>query len=227
MSACRIVVLVSGGGTNLQALMDAAAGGFIPGRVVAVISNVPGAYALERARRAGIPAEVVDQRDFPSRAVFEAELLRRVEAHHPDVVALAGFMRILGSAFVTALRGRMLNIHPSLLPRFRGLHTHRRAIEAGAAEHGASVHFVTEELDGGPVILQAAVPVLPGDDERRLAARVLDKEHIIYPLAVRWLCQGRLEMVEDGAWLDGAPLERPLRLERLPEAEWAALARRR
>jgi phosphoribosylglycinamide formyltransferase-1 len=226
MGTCRIVVLISGGGTNLQALIDATASGFIPGRIVAVISNEPEAYGLERARRAGIPAEVVDHRAFPSREAFEAELLARIERHRPDVVALAGFMRVLGPRIVAVLRGRMLNIHPSLLPRHRGLHTHRRALEAGEAEHGASVHFVTEELDGGPVILQAAVPVLPGDDEGRLAARVLEKEHLIYPLAVRWLCQGRVEMTDHGVLLDGRPLQRPLRLDRLPEAEWAPLARR-
>lgn len=225
MAECRIVVLISGGGTNLQALIDAVASGFIPGRIVAVISNVPHAYGLERAQRAGIPVEVVDHRMYPSRRAFEAVLRERIERHRPDVVALAGFMRILGPETVAAFQGRMLNIHPSLLPKFRGLHTHRRALEAGEAEHGASVHFVTDELDGGPVVLQARVPVRPGDDEQRLAARVLEREHVIYPLVMRWLCQGRLQMRDGRAWLDGEPLEQPLQLDQLPAAQWAALVR--
>ncbi len=217
MPDCRIVVLISGGGTNLQALIDASAAGWIPGRIVNVISNEPDAFGLERARRAGIPTEVLDHRTFPTREAFDVALRARIEAYRPDVVALAGFMRILGAGIVSAFRGRMLNIHPSLLPKFRGLHTHRRALEAGEAQHGASVHFVTDELDGGPVILQAAVPVLQGDDERRLAARVLEKEHVIYPLVVRWLCEGRLAMRGDRVWFDGRPLQRPLRLEALAQ----------
>lgn len=186
----RLVVLISGGGSNLQAFIDAAADPSYPCEVVAVISNRAGVFGLERAARAGIPAEVLDHTAFPTRAAFDAALADRIDAYAPDLVILAGFMRILTPGFVTRYAGRLLNIHPSLLPKFPGLHTHQRAIDAGDAEAGATVHLVTEELDGGPVILQARVPVLPGDTAETLAARVLVEEHRIYPEAARLVSLG-------------------------------------
>ncbi len=208
----RVVVLISGSGTNLQALIDAASAG-APFRIVAVISNEPDAFGLERARRCGIPTAVVNHRDYPDRPSFETELARAIDIHDPGLLALAGFMRILTPAFVARYLGRMLNIHPSLLPKYRGLHTHERALAAGETEHGASVHFVTAELDGGPVIIQAVVPVLPGDTPQTLAARVLVQEHRIYPVAVRWFAEGRLQLGTDGrVYLDGQPLETAYRL---------------
>ena len=209
-----VVVLISGGGTNLQALIDAANGG-LPVEIRAVISNQPDAYGLERARRAGIPTEVLDHRDFPDREAFDKALERLIDGYRPGLVLLAGFMRILTPGFVEHYLGRMFNIHPSLLPKFQGLHTHRRALESGEEEHGASIHFVTEELDGGPVILQARVPVHPGDTEETLAARVLEQEHRIYPLAVKWFAEGRLALKDHQVLFDGKPLEKPLQLHEL------------
>jgi phosphoribosylglycinamide formyltransferase-1 len=207
-----VVVLISGSGSNLQALIDATANG-LPARIVAVISNRSDAYGLERARRAGIPTQVLSHKGYPDRESYDAALAKRIDAYRPGLVVLAGFMRILSPGFVQHYQGRMLNIHPSLLPEFRGLHTHQRALEAGAAEHGASVHFVTEELDGGPLIIQARVPVLPGDDPETLAARVLRQEHRIYPRAVEWFALGRLRLERGRVLLDGRPLERPALIE--------------
>jgi len=189
----RLVVLISGGGSNLQAFIDAAADPAYPCEVVAVISNRAGVFGLERAARADIPAEVLDHTAFASRDAFDTALADRIDAHAPDLVILAGFMRILTPGFVARYDGRLLNIHPSLLPKYPGLHTHQRAIDAGDAEAGATVHLVTEELDGGPVILQARVPVLPGDTADTLAARVLVEEHRIYPEAARLVTLGRWE----------------------------------
>ena len=186
----RLVVLISGGGSNLQAFIDACADPAYPCEVVAVISNRAGVFGLERAAKAGIPAEVLDHTGFPSRESFDAALADRIDLHRPDIVILAGFMRILTPGFVTRYAGRLLNIHPSLLPKYPGLHTHQRAIDAGDTEAGATVHLVTEELDGGPVLLQARVPVLPGDTAETLAARVLVQEHRIYPEAARLLASG-------------------------------------
>ncbi|ROR35069.1 phosphoribosylglycinamide formyltransferase [Inmirania thermothiophila] len=213
MSGIGVVALISGRGSNLQAILDEAAAGRLPVQVRAVISNRPEAQGLARAQAAGIATEVVDHTAFPDRLAFEAALTEAIDRHRPDLVLLAGFMRVLSAQTVARYAGRMLNIHPSLLPAFRGLHTHRRALEAGVREHGASVHFVTADLDGGPVIVQARVPVLPGDDEARLAARVLRQEHRIYPLAVRWFAEGRIR--QDGArvLLDGLPLAAPVRFE--------------
>jgi len=209
----RCVVLISGGGTNLQALIDAQRRG-LPIDIRAVVSNEPMAYGLQRARQAGIATRVLDHRAFPNRTAYDRGLIRLIDELEPSMVLLAGFMRILTAPFVARYHGRLLNIHPSLLPELRGLHTHRRALESGARIHGASVHFVTDELDGGPVIVQARVPVLPGDEPESLAARVLEKEHIIYPLAARWLAEGRLELGQDGmARLDGQVLERPYLLD--------------
>jgi phosphoribosylglycinamide formyltransferase-1 len=202
---CRLVVLISGSGSNLQAFIDACRDPGYPCTVAGVISNRPGVRGLERAAQAGIPTRVLDHREYPDRAAFDAALADAVAGFEPDLVILAGFMRILGGGFVGRFAGRLLNIHPSLLPKYPGLHTHQRAIEAGDAEAGASVHFVTEELDGGPVILQARVPILPGDTPETLAARVLVEEHRVYPLAARLFAQGRLRLDDGRALLDDRP----------------------
>ncbi len=205
-----IVVLVSGGGSNLQAIIDAIGRGELPARIQAVISNRPGVLALERAARASIPTEVVDHTAHGTREDYDQALMATIDRHRPALVVLAGFMRILTPEFVRHYHGRLLNIHPSLLPRHRGLHTHRRALEAGDSEHGATVHFVTEELDGGPRVIQARVPIHPDDTPETLAARVLEKEHRIYPLAIRWFAEGRLRQGNDRALLDGRPLDEPV-----------------
>lgn len=201
---CAIVVLISGNGSNLQALIDArAAGGFV---ISAVISNKADAYGLQRAALAGIPTRVLDHKQFPDRETFDRQLAQEIDAFSPQLVVLAGFMRILSAPFVQHFSGRMLNIHPSLLPDYRGTHTHERVLEAGEPQHGVSVHFVTEELDGGPVVLQAVVPVLADDTRDTLAARVARQEHLIYPKAVSWYAAGRLRMKDNAAWLDGQSL---------------------
>lgn len=189
-----IVILISGLGSNMQAIARACQAEQWNARIAAVISNRADAPGLAFAQEHGIATAVVDHLGFEARAAFDAELARTVEAYAPDVVVLAGFMRILGDAFVAQFAGRMVNVHPSLLPAFTGLHTHRRAIEAGCKLAGATVHFVTPELDFGPIIAQAAVPVLAGDTPQTLAARVLEVEHQMYPRAVRWLVDGRLSV---------------------------------
>ena len=188
----QIVILISGRGSNMEAIVGACAAEVWNARVAAIISNRADAPGLAFARRHGIATAVIDHAAFASRAAFDAELARIVEGFAPDVVALAGFMRILGNAFVARFEGRIVNIHPSLLPAFTGLHTHRRAIEAGCKLAGSTVHFVTPELDHGPIIVQAAVPVLAGDTAQSLAARVLQEEHQVYPRAIRWFLEGRL-----------------------------------
>lgn len=198
-----IVVLISGSGSNLQAILDACSAGFIAGKVTAVISNKAKAYGLERARKAGCKAVGLDHKGYADRAAYDQDLMTTIDQHQPDLVVLAGFMRILTPEFVQHYQGRLLNIHPSLLPKYQGLNTHQRAIDAGDTEHGCSVHFVTAELDGGPVILQAKVPVFPGDDADAVAQRVHEQEHRIYPLVVRWFCQNRLQQQSDKALLDG------------------------
>jgi phosphoribosylglycinamide formyltransferase-1 len=218
MKRLPVTVLISGNGSNLQAIIDAAAAD-LPVEIRAVISNRHDAYGLIRAQQAGIPTLVVDHRAYGERKLYERDLLTLIGLHQPEVVALAGFMRILGPEIVARYRGRMLNIHPSLLPAYRGLHTHARALEDGAREHGASVHFVTDLLDGGPVIIQARLPVLPGDTADSLAARVLEREHRIYPLVLRWLAQGRLRLEGDRVILDERPLQRPVLLETLDAEE--------
>ena len=190
----RIVILISGRGSNMEALVRACAAEGWPASVVAVLASRPDAQGLAFAARAGIPTEVVDPRDHGSREAFDAALALAVQAHAPDLVVLAGFMRILGPAFVEPFAGRLLNIHPSLLPAFPGLHTHRRALEAGCRVAGATVHLVTAELDHGPIVMQSVVPVHPADDEATLATRVLATEHVIYPRAVRWFVEGALEV---------------------------------
>lgn len=198
-----IVVLISGSGSNLQAIIDACSSGFIPAKVSAVISNKANAYGLVRANDAGISTQVLSHKTYSSRDKYDAALIDAINQHQPDLVVLAGFMRILTPAFVQHFHGRLLNVHPSLLPKYQGLDTHQRAIDAGDTEHGCSVHFVTEQLDGGPVILQAKVPVFSDDDALSLAERVHEQEHRIYPLVVRWYCQSRLQQQADQAWLDG------------------------
>jgi phosphoribosylglycinamide formyltransferase-1 len=187
-----IVVLISGRGSNMQALLDAG----LP--VSAVISNVPGAKGLDVAASKGVPTRVVDHKRFPTREAFDAALAAEIDAFQPRLVALAGFMRVLTPGFVARYDGRMMNIHPSLLPEYPGLHTHERALRAGARQHGCTVHFVTAELDHGPIVIQAAVPVRSGDTAEALAARVLRQEHVIYPRAVRWFLQDQL-VIEGGA----------------------------
>ena len=193
----RIVILISGTGSNMQAIVRACAGEGWNARVAAVISNRPDAAGLGFAAGCGIATAVVDHRPFTQREAFDAALAQAVDAHAPDLLLLAGFMRILGPAFVRRYQGRMLNIHPSLLPAFTGLHTHRRAIAAGCKLAGATVHFVTPEIDHGPIVAQAVVPVLAGDTEAALAARVLAREHVLYPLAVRWWVEGLLRVEGD------------------------------
>lgn len=200
-----VVVLISGRGSNLKAILDAAGQG-LPIEVRCVISNRPDAGGLALAREAGVDTEVVDHTGFPSRDAFDQALAERIDRYAPGLVVLAGFMRILGPAFVRRYRGRLVNIHPALLPAFPGLDTHRRALAEGVSEHGASVHFVTEEVDGGPVIVQARVPVLAGDTPERLAARVLEQEHRIFPLAIGWFAEGRVRLEGDRALVDGQPV---------------------
>lgn len=188
----RIVILISGRGSNMQAILEAAKAQQWPVNIAAVISNRPKASGLEVAAEAGIPTEVVDHQIYADRAVFDAELMSVIDGYSPDLVVLAGFMRILTEDFVLHYQGRLLNIHPSLLPEFPGLATHKRALEAGVKTHGATVHFVTPDLDHGPIIEQAIVPVLADDTEDTLAARVLQQEHVIYPRAVKDFIEGRV-----------------------------------
>ena len=202
----KLAVLISGSGSNLQAFIDAAARNELGGDIALVLSNKAEAYGLERATNAGIATAVVDHRKFTDRESFDQALVDTLEPFSVDLVILAGFMRILTPVFINRYAGRLLNIHPSLLPRYPGLNTHQRAIDAGDSEAGATVHFVTEELDGGPPVLQASVPVNADDEASVLAARVLEKEHIIYPLAARWFLEGRLRLSSAGAELDGEVL---------------------
>ncbi len=207
----RLAVLISGSGSNLQALIDDSQRTGAPFEVGLVISNRADAFGLERAQRAGIPTRTLSHRGFETRPAYDAALAELLSEEAPGLIALAGFMRILTPAFVEHWQGRMLNIHPSLLPSYRGLHTHERVLEAGDPIHGATVHFVTAELDGGPAVVQARVPVLAEDDPSLLAARVLEQEHRIYPLAARWFAEGRLALSSDGrAELDGKPLDGPV-----------------
>ena len=190
----NIVILISGRGSNMEALIAARDAGTLPVNIAAVISNRPDAAGLETAEKAGITAHYINHKAFAEREVFDAALAECIDGFAPDLVVLAGFMRILGDGFVRHYAGRLMNIHPSLLPAFPGLHTHRRALDEGVRIHGCSVHFVTPMLDHGPIIIQAAVPVLDSDDEATLAARVLRQEHRIYPQAVRWFVAGRLRL---------------------------------
>lgn len=202
----RIVVLISGSGTNMQAIVEACQQQRIDGEVVGVISNKAGVAGLDKAADAGIATAVLSHKDYATREAYDADLQKLIDEMKPDVVVLAGFMRILTAGFTQHYHGRMLNIHPSLLPKYRGINTHQRALDNGDKEHGVSVHFVTEELDGGPVILQARVPVFEGDEASDLQQRVHAQEHRIYPLVVQWLCSGRLRLTDKGAELDGTLL---------------------
>ncbi|HUL57951.1 MAG TPA: phosphoribosylglycinamide formyltransferase [Anaeromyxobacteraceae bacterium] len=210
----RIGVLASGGGTNLQAILDGCAAGRVDGTVAVVISNVPGAGALDRARRAGAAAEVVPSKGVADRDGYDLGLVERLRAHRVDLVCLAGYMRIVTPGFLRAFgptqasRGcpRVLNVHPGLLPSFPGLHAQRQALAYGARLAGCTVHFVDEGTDTGPIVVQAVVPVLPGDDEASLAARILEQEHRIYPQAVQWFAQGRLSLEGRRVRVDGARL---------------------
>lgn len=219
-SRLPIVVLISGTGSNLRAIAEQARNGVLPVEIRAVISDRADAAGLAWARAAGLTAVALPPARFADRAAFDRALAAEVGRYAPGLVVLAGFMRILGPEFVDRYAGRLLNIHPSLLPKYRGLHTHRRVLEAGDAEHGASVHFVTRELDGGPVVLQARVPVRAGDDEATLAARVLEQEHRIYPECIGWFAAGRLQLRDGVVLLDGRPLRAPI----VHEARDAAIA---
>ena len=198
----RVVVLISGSGSNLQAIIDACKADAFPAQVVGVISNKADVFGLTRAENAQISNQVISHKAYEDRASYDRALMSAINQYTPDLVVLAGFMRILTPAFVQQYSGKLLNIHPSLLPKYQGLNTHQRAIDAGDKEHGVSVHFVTEELDGGPVILQAKVPIFPEDNAEDLASRIHVQEHKIYPLVVNWFCAGRIIMSGDKAVLD-------------------------
>ncbi|MEQ5801785.1 phosphoribosylglycinamide formyltransferase [Halomonas sp. H10-9-1] len=204
--APRVVVLISGNGSNLQALIDEQVHDRLGGEIVAVIANEPDAYGLKRARDAGIDAVALPHREYESRDAYDGALIKVIDRHEPDLVVLAGFMRILTPRFVQRYLGRLINIHPSLLPNYQGLNTHARALADGVAEHGCSVHFVTEELDGGPVLMQAVVEVAADETEESLKQKVHAREHLIYPIAVKWCLEGRLQFSGEGATLDGTPL---------------------
>jgi phosphoribosylglycinamide formyltransferase-1 len=210
-SPAAAVILISGRGTNLQAIIDKTAAHQLPIEIRAVISNNSNALGLERARKAGLRTYVVDHRAFAARAEFDSALMQVIDNHQPQLVILAGFMRILGKEFIRHYHGRLINIHPSLLPEFPGLNTPARALQSGAVRHGASVHFVTDAVDGGPVILQAMVPVKPGDTVQMLAERVLKEEHRIYPLAIQWLAEGGAKLHEGRIFLDGKCQTEPIR----------------
>jgi phosphoribosylglycinamide formyltransferase-1 len=197
-----IVVLVSGNGSNLQAIIDDISEQKINAKISAVIANQETAYGLTRAENAGIPALFIDHNSFASREEYDAKMVSCIDDFTPDLIVLAGFMRILTPAFVEHFKGRMLNIHPSLLPKYKGLRTHQRAIDANDLEHGASVHFVTPELDGGPVVLQSKVPVFEQQDPQELAERVQQQERQMYPLVIKWFCENRLKMIDNKAVLD-------------------------
>jgi phosphoribosylglycinamide formyltransferase-1 len=205
-----IVILISGSGTNLQAIIDAVKQGRINAAIAAVISNRADARGLQRARHENINTAVIDQNEYPDRIAYDDALIAEIDKHDPDLVVLAGFMRILSAKFINHYPDAILNIHPSLLPEFKGLDTHRRVLESSRPVHGASVHFVSNELDSGPVVIQAQVPVLPGDTEEILGERVLQQEHIIYPMAIAWFIDGRLEVYDNEVLLDKNVLHRPV-----------------
>jgi len=214
-----VVVLISGRGSNLGAIMDACSTGRLPVEIRAVIGNRPDAPGLQRPALAGIRTVVIDHTCYPGRPAFERALQLTIDSFRPGLLVLAGFMRILTPEFVARYRGRIMNIHPSLLPEFPGLNTHQRALDAGREEAGATIHFVTGDVDGGPAFLQARVPVLDSDTAATLADRVLQQEHRLYPLAIRWFAEGRLALDEDGrVLLDGRRLEHPLLLAADSEA---------
>ncbi|MDG2420939.1 MAG: phosphoribosylglycinamide formyltransferase [Gammaproteobacteria bacterium] len=197
---CRVVILISGSGTNLQALIDAAPkSGF---NIEMVVSNKPGVFGLERAKKHKIPSKVIEHPSFGSREEFDRALSSTIDKINPDLIVLAGFMRILGAEFVRRFKNRILNIHPSLLPKYPGTNTHQRALDAGDKKHGATVHFVTEDLDCGPIIAQDSILINPSDTAKTLAVKILEKEHILYPQVVSWFASGRLKLENDKVLLD-------------------------
>ena len=202
----QLAVLISGSGTNLQAIMDAQKAGTLDTEIAVVFSNRANAAGLERAAQAGIPTASLDHRDYPDREQFDQAMIEVLTPYAPDTVVLAGFMRILSAVFVRHYAGQLINIHPSLLPKYRGLNTHARALEAGDSEHGCSIHFVTEELDGGPLIAQAPIAVHANDTVDSLSKRVQQREHLLYPQVLQWRAQDRLELTDNGVLLDGKPL---------------------
>lgn len=210
-SRLPIAILISGRGSNMRVIAERAASGDLPVDVRVVISDQPTAQGLQTATSMGIPTAVLSPREFPDRISYDRALAQLILQYQPQLIVLAGFMRILSAGFIGTFAGRILNVHPSLLPNYRGLHTHRRVLEAGDTVHGVSVHFVTEELDGGPLVLQAQVDVRPGDTEATLSARVQQQEHRIYPQAIDWFARGRLVLRDNRAWLDGEPLHDPVR----------------
>ena len=213
--SCQIVILISGRGSNLKALIDAIEKGFIQGQISAVISSNEQAEGLQFAKNAGIPSFVLAPNQYNSRDRYDQALSEIIDQYTPDLIALAGFMRILSDEFVLRYSGRLINIHPSRLPKHRGLHTHKKVLQDKDQEHGASVHFVTPELDGGPVILQSSLPVTAEHTEQTLAADVLEQEHIIYPRVVRWFCEHRLDLQDTQVFVDGEPLTAPLQFDEL------------
>ena len=208
-SGLNIVVLISGSGSNLQAIIDAIATQQLQANIQAVISNRPGVKGLQRAQAANIPALTLDHKEFASREAFDQKLMQTIDQYQPDLIILAGFMRILTDELVEHYNGRMLNIHPSLLPEFKGLNTHQRALQAGVKQHGVSVHYVSNELDGGPLVLQAVIDVTESDTAESLQQRIHQQEHIIYPMAIEWIAQKRLEMIDKQVYLDKQALHTP------------------
>jgi len=205
----NLVVLISGSGSNLQAIIDAIAASKLHANIKAVISNRPDVKGLQRARDANIPAITLDHKNFTRREEFDRQLIQEIDRHQPDLIILAGFMRILTDEFVEHFKGRMLNIHPSMLPEFRGLNTHQRAVDAGVKQHGVTVHYVSNELDGGPLVLQAIINVTQNDTPETLQQRIHQQEHIIYPMVIEWIAQQRLEMIDQQVYLDRQLLEGP------------------
>ena len=216
---CTIAVLISGSGSNLQAIIDHVQQGHINANIACVVSNEPDVYGLTRATQADIPTHVIKHSDFASRNEFDKELVKTLAVYNIKLVVLAGFMRVLGNDFIAEYQSRILNIHPSLLPKYPGLNTHRRALEAGDKEHGCSVHFVTSDLDAGPLIIQAKIAVLDTDDPGSLAKRVLQKEHIIYPLVVKWFCLEKLTCCNGDVYFERKLLENVIELTTEHEKE--------
>jgi len=188
----NLVVLISGGGSNLQAIIDSIENNNLNASIKAVVSNKSNAYGLTRAKNSGIATEIIEHKDYPDRESFDQQLIKIINKYHPDLIVMAGFMRILSEEFINNFTGKMINIHPSLLPKYKGLHTHKRALEAGDTEHGLTIHYVTAELDSGPILKQIKVPVLKNDNEETLANRVLEQEHIAYPEVIQWIAENKL-----------------------------------
>lgn len=202
----RIVVLLSGSGTTLQSMIDAK----LPATIVAVVSNQADAYGLDRAKEADIPTHTLPHTDYTSRENFDSDLQQLIDRYQPNLVVLAGFMRIFSEQFVVHYAGRLINIHPSLLPDYKGMHTHQRVMDKGEPLHGSSVHFVTAELDGGPILLQARLPILPSDSVESLELRIKTKEHLIYPTAISWFAEGRIELKDNTIYMDGNKMNGPV-----------------